>query len=110
MLLKEKKKKIKKNMSRSKWKGVFLSHSLYKKYLYFKKANLNNFIQIFNRSSMVISEFVGGHFKVYNGLKFLNVFITENKVGHKFGEFAYTRKLRKCIHLKSNEKKKVKKK
>lgn len=71
----------------------------------------NTFIHVYSRGSMVISEFVGGHFKVYNGLKFLNVFITENKVGHKFGEFAYTRKLRKFIHLKSNNrKKKIKKK
>ena len=96
-------------MSRSKWKGVFLCHSLYKKYLYFKKSNINNFIQVFNRGSTILNEFVGGHFKVYNGLKFLNVFITENKVGHKFGEFSYTRKLRKCIHFKGSDgKKKVK--
>jgi len=98
-------------MSRSKWKGVFVCYSLYKKYLHFKKLNINNFIQIFNRGSTVVNEFVGGHFKVYNGLKFLNVFVTENKVGHKFGEFSYTRKLRKCIHLKSNDKnRKIKKK
>lgn len=92
-------------MSRSKWKGVFLCYSLYKKYLYIKKANVNNFIQIYNRNSTVLNEFVGAHFKVYNGLRFLNVFITENKVGHKFGEFSYTRKLGKCIHIKSNTKK-----
>ena len=92
-------------MSRSKWKGVFLCYSLYKKYLYLKKKNINNFIQIYNRGSTVLNEFVGAHFKVYNGLRFLNVFVTENKVGHKFGEFSYTRKLRKCIHIKSNVKK-----
>jgi small subunit ribosomal protein S19 len=82
-----------------------LCHSLYKKYLYLKKANINTFIQIYNRSSTVLNEFVGAHFKVYNGLRFLNVFVTENKVGCKFGEFSYTRKLRKCIHIKSNVKK-----
>jgi len=92
-------------MSRSKWKGLFLCHSLYKRYLYLKKANINNFIQIHNRSSTVLLEFIGTHFKVYNGLKFLNVIVTEDQVGHKFGEFAYTRKLRKCIHIKSNIKK-----
>jgi small subunit ribosomal protein S19 len=92
-------------MSRSKWKGVFLCYSLYKKYLYLKKANINTFIQIYNRSSTILNEFVGAHFKVYNGLRFLNVFVTENKVGYKFGEFSYTRKLRKCIHIKSNVKK-----
>jgi len=92
-------------MSRSKWKGLFLCYSLYKKYLYLKKLNINTAISIHNRSSTVLNEFVGGHFKVYNGLKFLNVFITENKIGHKFGEFVFTRKLRKCIHLKDNVKK-----
>lgn len=67
---------------------------------------MNIFIQIHSRSSVVLSEFIGGHFKVYNGLKFLNVFVTEDQVGHKFGEFSYTRKLRKCIHVKSNDTKK----
>ncbi len=95
-------------MSRSKWKGVFICYSLYKKYLYLKKKNINNFIQIYNRSSVVLNEFVGGHFKVYNGLKFINLFVTENKIGHKFGEFSFTRKIRKYIHV-GNDKKKNKK-
>ncbi len=93
-------------MSRSKWKGVFICYSLYKKYLYLKKKNLNNFIQIYNRSSVVLNEFVGGHFKVYNGLKFINLFVTDNKIGHKFGEFSFTRKIRRCIHLNNAKKKK----
>jgi len=92
-------------MSRSKWKSVFLCHSLYKKYLNLKKKNVNIFIQLHNRSSIILTEFVGSHFKIYNGLKFINIFVTENKVGHKFGEFCYTRKLRRCIHIKSNVKK-----
>jgi small subunit ribosomal protein S19 len=85
---------------------MFVCYSLYKKFLFFKKAKINNFIQIYNRSSVVLNEFVGGHFKVYNGLKFINLFATENKVGCKFGEFSFTRKLRRCIHLKSAIKKK----
>jgi len=76
-----------------------------------KKKNVNIFIQIYDRGSIVLNEFVGCHFKIYNGLKFTNVFITENKVGYKFGEFCFTRKLRKCIHMKTNLKKKnIKKK
>lgn len=97
-------------MSRSKWKGVFVCYSLYKKYLYLKKKNLNDFIQVYNRSSIVLNEFVGGHFKVYNGWKFINLFVTEVKVGYKFGEFSFTRKLRKFIHSKTDDKKKIKKK
>jgi small subunit ribosomal protein S19 len=73
--------------------------------LFLKKKNINNFIQIYNRNSVVLNEFVGGHFKVYNGLKFINLFVTENKIGHKFGEFSFTRKLRRCIHIKSDKKK-----
>ena len=96
-------------MSRSKWKGLFLCHSLYKKYLYLKKkVNINTFIQVYNRSSTVLAEFIGTHCKVYNGLKFLNVLVTEDKVGHKFGEFAYTRKLRKCIHINNDKRRKNK--
>lgn len=91
-------------MSRSKWKGVFLCYSLYKKY--FLNKIKYDYINIYTRSSVILSEFVGAHFKVYNGLKFIKVFITENKVGHKFGEFAFTRKLRKFIHAKDNSKKK----
>ena len=61
---------------------------------------MNIFIKLHTRSSNILREFIGAHFKVYNGLKFLNVFVSENKVGHKFGEFVYTRKLRKFIHIK----------
>jgi small subunit ribosomal protein S19 len=65
-----------------------------------------NFIEVYTRNSTILVEFVGMHFKIHNGIRLINVFITENKVGFKFGEFCYTRKLRKCIHLKNNNKKK----
>lgn len=104
MLQKEKKRKKKKNMSRSKWKGLFFSYAIYKKILYSKKKQ--NFINLYSRNSTILVEFLGIHFKVYNGIRFINVFITENRIGHKFGEFSYTRKIRKFIHAKSNNKKK----
>jgi small subunit ribosomal protein S19 len=86
-----------------------LSYSLYKKYFLYK--NKYDFIKIYARNSMILTEFIGAHFHVYNGCKFLKIFITENKVGHKFGEFSFTRKLRKFIHSKDNLKKKnIKKK
>ena len=91
-------------MSRSKWKGTFISFFLYKKYLLSKKKY--NFIKLFSRNSTILLEFLGLHFKIYNGIRFINVFITENKIGYKFGEFSYTRKLRKFIHSKKNIKKK----
>lgn len=95
-------------MSRSKWKGLFVSYFLYKKYLFLKKQHKS--IQLFARNSTILLELVGIHFTVYNGIRFINVFITENKVGHKFGEFSFTRKLGKFIHQKKKIKKKKKKK
>lgn len=95
-------------MSRSKWKGVYFSYIIYKKYLFSKKKY--NFIKWYTRNSTILIEFLGLHFKVYNGIRFINVFITENKIGFKFGEFAYTRRLRKFLHINSkiNKKKKIK--
>lgn len=94
-------------MSRSKWKGLFISYFILKKYSFFKKKK--TFIKLFARNSSILLEFIGIHFKVYNGIRFINVFITENKVGHKFGEFSFTRKLGKFIHQKKRVKKKNKK-
>ena len=90
-------------MSRAKWKGLFFSYFIYKKYLFSKKKY--KFIKLFSRNSTILMEFLGFHFKVYNGIRFINVFITENKIGYKFGEFSYTRKIRKFIHSKNNIKK-----
>ena len=95
-------------MSRSKWKGVFVNKNLLKK-IFNKKKN-NDFIYIHSRNSTIIKEFVGLHFKVYNGIRYFNVFVTEQLVGHKFGEFSYTRRLSQNIHEKSKNKKKKKKK
>ena len=93
-------------MSRSKWKGLYFSYNIYKKYLLLKKKK--NFVILYSRNCNILIEFLGFHFKVYNGIRFINVFVTENKIGHKFGEFSYTRRLRKFLHAKS--KKKIKKK
>jgi len=97
-------------MCRSKWKGVYFSYIIYKKYLLSKQKY--NFIKLYSRNSTILLELLGLHFKVYNGIRFINVFVTENKIGFKFGEFSYTRKLRKLLHYKSklNKKKKIKKK
>lgn len=94
-------------MSRSKWKGLFISYFIYKKYLFAKKNKIP--IQLFARNSTIVIELVGVHFKIYNGIRFINVFITENKIGHKMGEFSFTRKLRKFIHQKKENKKRKKK-
>lgn len=85
-------------MSRSKWKGFFVNKNILKNFL--KKKNKKNvIISTHSRNSVILKEFIGLHFKVYNGKRFFNVFITEQLVGFKFGEYSYTRKLSKNIHL-----------
>ena len=85
-------------MSRSKWKGKFICFSVLKKYLYLK--NKYKELIIYKRNSTILKEFLGTHYKIYNGKRFFNIFITEDLIGHKFGEFSYTRKLSKNIHYK----------
>lgn len=78
-------------MARSLRKGPFVDHHLLKKV---DKHNLENNkkpIKTWSRRSMVIPEMIGHTFEVHNGRKFIPVFIAENMVGHRLGEFAPTR-------------------
>ena len=64
-------------MSRSKWKGLFVNKSILKKFFLTKNLNTKNvIISTHARNSSILKEFIGMHFKVYNGLRFFNVFIT----------------------------------
>ena len=94
-------------MSRSKWKGFFINKRILKHFVKIKNKK-NKIILTYARNSTILKEFIGLHFKVYNGSRFFNIFVTEQLVGYKLGEFAYTRRLSKNIHL--HKKKKVKKK
>lgn len=78
-------------MSRSAKKGPFVDPSLMKKVQKVKASNKRETIKTWSRSSLVLPEFVGLTFAVHNGKKFLDVFITENMVGHYLGEFSPTR-------------------
>jgi small subunit ribosomal protein S19 len=78
-------------MSRSAKKGPFVHPSLMKKVQKVKTSAKRETIKTWSRGSMVVPEFVGLTFAVHNGKKFLDVFITENMVGHYLGEFAPTR-------------------
>lgn len=78
-------------MSRSLKKGPFVDHHLMKKMLEAKKTASGRPIKTWSRRSMIIPEMVGLTFEVHNGRKFLSVFVTENMVGHKLGEFSPTR-------------------
>lgn len=78
-------------MSRSIKKGPFVAKSLYKKVLDFKKSGGKGIIKTYSRTSTIIPEMVGLTISVYNGKTWIPVYITENLVGHKLGEFSPTR-------------------
>lgn len=79
-------------MARSTWKGPFIHPSLFKKAAAARESGMaSRVIQTYSRSSMIIPDFVGLTFGVYNGKKFIPVLVTEDMVEHKFGEFAPTR-------------------
>jgi small subunit ribosomal protein S19 len=78
-------------MPRSVWKGPFVDGYLLKKADAARASTRNEVIRIWSRRSTILPQFVGLTFGVYNGRKFLPVQVTENMVGHKFGEFSPTR-------------------
>lgn len=78
-------------MSRSVKKGPFIEKSLYKKVLEASKAGDKKMLKTFSRTSTIIPEMVGQTISVYNGKTWVPVYVTENLVGHKLGEFAPTR-------------------
>ncbi|OQX30090.1 MAG: 30S ribosomal protein S19 [Spirochaeta sp. LUC14_002_19_P3] len=78
-------------MSRSVKKGPFIEKSLYNKVLQGKKGSSKGMIKTWSRASTIIPEMVGLTVSVYNGKTFVPVYITENLVGHKLGEFSPTR-------------------
>ena len=81
-------------MSRSIKKGPFVDSKLIKKIEKMNKNGKKNVIKTWSRRSMITPEFVGHSFAVHNGNKFIPVFVNENMVGHKLGEFSPTRTFR----------------
>ncbi len=78
-------------MARSIKKGPFVADHLLKKVEKAQSTNDKRVIKTWSRRSVIVPEFVGLTFAVHNGRKFLPIFVTENMVGHKLGEFASTR-------------------
>jgi len=76
---------------RSLKKGPFVDEHLLKKVRRARETNDRRVIKTWSRRSMIIPDMVGLTFAVHNGRKFIPVFVTENMVGHKLGEFAPTR-------------------
>ena len=78
-------------MARSVWKGPFVDGSLLKKAEKVKQSGRHEVIKTWSRRSTILPQFVGLTFGVYNGKKFIPVLVSENMIGHKFGEFSPTR-------------------
>jgi len=78
-------------MPRSIKKGPFVDEKLFQKVEKMNEGGKKQVIKTWSRKSMILPEFVGHTLSVHNGKVFINVFVTENMVGHKLGEFAQTR-------------------
>ena len=78
-------------MARSIKKGTFIEEKLLKRVMEANKTNQKQMIKTYSRSSTIIPEMVGQTISVYNGKTWVPVYVTENLVGHKLGEFAPTR-------------------
>ena len=78
-------------MARSVWKGAYFDVTLFKKVKKSKEESSKSPIKTWSRRSTFIPDFVGVTISVYNGKSFIPVYVTEDMVGHKLGEFSPTR-------------------
>lgn len=78
-------------MSRAKWKGPFLNPKHFKSVEELKKQNIKKTKPVMTRNSEIVPIFIGLTFDVYNGKTYSEITISENMIGHKFGEFSLTR-------------------
>ena len=78
-------------MARSVWKGPYFDVTLFKKVKKSKEESSKSPIKTWSRISTIIPDFVGVTISVYNGKSFIPVYVTEDMVGHKLGEFSPTR-------------------
>ena len=81
-------------MARSLKKGPFIHYKLQRKVDELNQSGKKKVIKTWSRASMITPEFVGYTFAVHNGKNFIPVYITENMVGHRLGEFSPTRNFR----------------
>ncbi|HMQ14427.1 MAG TPA: 30S ribosomal protein S19 [Phycisphaerae bacterium] len=81
-------------MSRSVKKGPYVDEVLFNKVARLRDTGANTPVKVWNRACTIVPEFVGQNFDVHNGKTFIRVYVTEDMVGHKLGEFAPTRTFR----------------
>jgi len=91
-------------LARSLKKGPYVAEKLMKKILTMNEKNERTLIKTWSRRSTIVPDFIGHTLAVHNGRKFIPVYVTENMVGHKLGEFSPTR----TFKAHSGEKKEVK--
>jgi small subunit ribosomal protein S19 len=92
-------------MARSVKKGPYIQEALATKVAALNARNEKRVVKTWSRASTVVPDFVGHTFAVHNGNKFIPVYVTENMVGHKLGEFAPTRLFRGHTGQKATDKK-----
>jgi len=92
-------------MARSLKKGPYIQHHLAKRVEQMNESGKKSVIKTWSRRSMISTDFVGLTFAVHNGNKFIPVYVTENMVGHRLGEFAPTRNFRGHVAKKDKKKK-----
>lgn len=90
-------------MSRSVSKGPFVDHFFFQKVTAKTEVSTKK-LKVWSRRSCILPQFVGKQFEVHNGKSFVSLEVHEDMIGHKFGEFAMTR--RKTLHKKKEKKKK----
>jgi len=95
-------------MARSLKKGPFIDAKLFEKIETLNRVNQKKVVKTWARRSMIPPNFIGHTLAVHNGKKFLPVFVTENMVGHKLGEFSMTRTFRAHGGKKTDKATKVK--
>ena len=92
-------------MSRSAKKGPYVDEKLFRRVEQLNASRRREPLKTWARRCTIVPEFVGHTFKVHNGRAFLDVFVTEDMVGHKLGEFAHTRLFRGHTNKKEAERK-----
>lgn len=92
-------------MSRSIKKGPYVQEALYKRVLVMNEAGEKKVLKTWSRSSTIFPDFVGHTFAVHDGRKHIPVYVTEDMVGHKLGEFAPTRTFKGHVGSKTTTKK-----
>jgi len=81
-------------MSRSTKKGPYVHHKLLRKVQGLNDTGERKIVRVYKRASVIVPEFLGHNFEVHNGKRWFPVYVTEDLVGHRFGEFAPTRLFR----------------